>query len=232
MSDDAQQPPNETHGHFLDEPELPSGVTRFWLIRHAVVEAEARKVMYGALDVELCAETMAKQKAGYRSLAKRLPRAASWVSSPLKRAQDTAAALMAASGHDAGTLNIDERFIEQSIGDWHGTPHGEFPSLLSLPPNPFWSLAATETPPSGESMLDVGARVGRALEERASASEGQDTVIVSHGGAIRAALAHALQVHPETALRFSIQNLSLSIIERIDGLWRVVKVNELPDFGG
>ncbi|GBR54694.1 hypothetical protein AA106555_1781 [Neokomagataea thailandica NBRC 106555] len=81
-------------------------------------------------------------------------------------------------------------------------------------------------------MLDVGARVGKALEERAALNAGKDTVIVSHGGAIRAALAHALQVHPETALRFTIQNLSLSIIERIGGIWRVIKVNELPDFGG
>ncbi|GBR46723.1 histidine phosphatase family protein [Neokomagataea thailandica] len=230
MSDASGKVANETHGHFLDEPDLPGGVTRFWLIRHAVVEAEARKVMYGALDVALCAETMVKQKAGYHSLARRLPQGALWVSSPLMRAQETAQALRRASGHEQEPLRLDERFIEQSIGDWHGTPHAEFPSLLSLPPNPFWSLAATETPPSGESMVDVGARVGRALEERASAHAGRDTVIVSHGGAIRAALAHALQVHPETALRFSIQNLSLSIIERIDGLWRVVKVNELPDF--
>lgn len=57
-------------------------------------------------------------------------------------------------------------------------------------------------------------------------------VVVSHGGAIRAALAHALSVHPDTALRFSIQNLSITILERIDCLWRVVTVNELPDFRG
>lgn len=231
MSDGAPQLTAETHGHFLDEPELPRGVTRFWLIRHAVVEAQARKVMYGALDVDVCAETMVQQTAGYRSLAKRLPQGAVWVSSPLKRAKDTANKLQEFSPDRTEKLQIDESFIEQSIGDWHGTPHGDFPALLSLPPNPFWSLAASETPPAGESMLDVAARIGRALEKRASDYEGRDTVIVSHGGAIRAALAHALQVHPETALRFSIQNLSLSIIERIDGLWRVIKVNELPDFG-
>jgi len=39
-------------------------------------------------------------------------------------------------------------------------------------------------------------------------------------------------VHPDTALRFSIQNLSITILERIDCLWRVVTVNELPDFRG
>jgi len=105
-------------------------------------------------------------------------------------------------------------------------------SLLRLPPNPFWSISACELPPGGESMLDVCARVAHGLEDLANAHEGEDMVIVSHGGAIRAALAHALGVHPDTALRFSIQNLSITILERIDCLWRVVTVNELPDFRG
>ena len=77
-------------------------------------------------------------------------------------------------------------------------------------------------------MLDVCGRVGVTLDRLAEAYEGQNIVAVSHGGAIRAALAHALRVHPETALHFSIQNLSLTILERLDEGWRVVTVNELP----
>ena len=53
-------------------------------------------------------------------------------------------------------------------------------------------------------------------------------VVVSHGGVIRAALAHALRIHAETALHFSIQNLALSVIERLPEGWRIVTVNELP----
>ncbi|KXV23853.1 phosphoglycerate mutase, partial [Gluconobacter japonicus] len=87
-------------------------------------------------------------------------------------------------------------------------------------------------PPGGESMLDVCARVSHGLEDLANTHSGQDMVVVSHGGAIRAALSHALAIHPDIALRFTIQNLSISIIERINGLWRVVAVNELPDFRG
>lgn len=76
-------------------------------------------------------------------------------------------------------------------------------------------------------MLDVCARVGHALDDLADQNAGQDTVVVSHGGAIRAALACASHAS-DTALRFSVQNLSVSILERIDGFWRVVSVNELP----
>ena len=31
--------------------------TRFWLIRHALVEENARAVLYGVMDVELCEAT-------------------------------------------------------------------------------------------------------------------------------------------------------------------------------
>lgn len=64
-------------------------------------------------------------------------------------------------------------------------------------------------------MVQVCSRVGACLDRLAAEHEGQDMVVVSHGGAIRAALAHALRIHPETALHFSIQNLALSVIERL-----------------
>ena len=220
------------HGHFLDTPELPRGITRFWLVRHAVVEASARKTMYGAMDVPLCRDAMASQQGGYAALARRLPSDAVWYTSPLQRARDTAAQIRCAGAFTHVDVTVDPRFIEQSIGEWHGTPHDQFLSLLRLPPNPFWSLSASELPPGGESMLDVCARVSHGLEDLANANAGQDMVVVSHGGAIRAALSHALAIHPDIALRFTIQNLSISIIERINGLWRVVAVNELPDFRG
>ncbi len=92
----------------------------------------------------------------------------------------------------------------------------------------FWPLAADEVPPGGESMVQVCARVGEALERIADAHDGQDIVVVSHGGAIRAAVAHALGVEAETALRLSVQNLSVTIIERHPASWRVVAVNEMP----
>jgi broad specificity phosphatase PhoE len=62
----------------------------------------------------------------------------------------------------------------------------------------------------------------------AEQNEGENMVVVSHGGSIRAVLAHALRVHADTALHFSIQNLSLTIVERHKGIWRVVTANELP----
>ena len=46
--------------------------------------------------------------------------------------------------------------------------------------------------PEGESMAEVITRVGAAMERLAEEHAGREVVIVSHGGAIRGAIAHAL----------------------------------------
>jgi broad specificity phosphatase PhoE len=53
-------------------------------------------------------------------------------------------------------------------------------------------------------------------------------VVVAHGGSIRAALAHALDLSAQQALTFSVKNLSLTRIERHGPHWRIIGVNEEP----
>ena len=79
-------------------------------------------------------------------------------------------------------------------------------------------------------MLEVVERTGKTLERLARTHAGQDVVAVSHGGTIRAAVAHALAIDPDHALHLSIQNLSLTRLERNSDGWRVVCVNELPGY--
>ncbi|CEF41076.1 alpha-ribazole phosphatase [Acetobacter senegalensis] len=214
-------------GNFLDTPQLATGVTRFWLIRHALVEQNARMSLYGTLDVPLCPDSLIAQRPMYEALAARLPRKARWLISPLSRTRCTAEAIQDA-GYGPAELKVEPALIEQNLGEWQGMAHQDLPDHLHLAPHPFWSVAASECPPKGESMIDVCARVGRGLDHLAETYAGQDMIAVSHGGAIRAALAHALRIHAETALHFSIQNLSLTILERLEEGWRVVTVNELP----
>lgn len=76
-------------------------------------------------------------------------------------------------------------------------------------------------------------RVSRAIRRLNDEHETRDIIAVTHGGTIRAALAEALDLTPEAALAFSIDNLSLTRIERFDGPgvghgWRVVTVNQRP----
>jgi len=204
-------------------------VTGFWLIRHAIVEENARAVLYGTMDVELCEASLVDQAPMYASLAQRLPRPARWTVTPLSRTRRTAEAIFAA-GYPPAPLAVEPAFIEQSLGEWQGLPHAALPERLALPAHPFWPHAALEHPPGGEMLSHVIARVGAALERLAGAHPGKDLVIVAHGGAIRAAIAHALAIEPDTVLQISVQNLSLTRLERHRTAWRLVCVNELPGY--
>jgi broad specificity phosphatase PhoE len=203
--------------------------TRFWLIRHALVEENARAMLYGIMDVALCEPTLLEQAPMYQALARRLPRPAAWKVTPLSRTRRTAQAIFAA-GYPAADLAVEPDLIEQSLGEWQGLPHADLPARLALPAHAFWPLAGDEKPPGGESVTEVIMRAGAALERLATEHPAQDVVIVSHGGTIRAAVAHALQIGPDNTLHLSIQNLSLTCLERHPDGWRVVCVNELPGY--
>lgn len=203
--------------------------TRFWLIRHAIVDENARAMLYGIMDVPLCETSLLEQAPMYRALASRLPRPASWKVTPLSRTRRTAEAIFDA-GYPRVEPKLEPGLIEQSLGEWQGLPHAELPARLTLPKHAFWPLAGYERPPGGETLAEVIQRVGLALEELAVAHPDEDVVVVSHGGAIRAAVAHCLGIGPDNALHLTVQNLSLTRIERLPEGWRVVCVNELPGY--
>jgi broad specificity phosphatase PhoE len=150
---------------------------------------------------------------------------------PLSRTRRTAEAIQEAD-YPSTPLTVEPDLIEQDLGEWQGLVHADLPGRLREPAHAFWPLGATETPPGGESMDEVVGRVGPALERLAVAHAGGDVVAISHGGAIRAALAHASGTNAHAVLHFAIQNLSLSVIERYAEGWRIVGVNECWDGGG
>ena len=201
--------------------------TSFWLIRHALVEEGARAVLYGVMDVPLCETALLEQAPAYRSLAVRLPRRADWLVTSLSRTRRTAETIFA-HGYPAVALGVEPGLTEQSLGEWQGLPHADLPPKLLRPAHAFWPLAGNEKPPGGESMTEVIVRVGAAMERLAEVHAGRDVVIVSHGGAIRGAIAHALGIGPDNALHISVQNLSLTRLQRSSDGWRVQSVNEAP----
>lgn len=203
--------------------------TSFWLIRHALVAENARAFLYGVMDVPLCEPTLLEQAPMYRSLAARLPRPAVWLVTPLSRTRRTAETIVA-HGYPPVELGLEPGLTEQSLGEWQGLPHHELPAKLLHPAHAFWPLAGLEKPPGGESMAEVITRVGATIERLAETHAGRDVVIISHGGAIRGAIAHALSIGPDNALHMSIQNLSLSRLQRSAEGWRVQCVNEVPGY--
>jgi len=208
-----------------ERPFKDNRMTRFWLVRHAIVAENARAMLYGTMDVPLCPDSLVAQTAEYRALAARLPHPARWIVTPLSRTRRTAEALFAA-GYPEQPLTVEPALVEQHLGDWQGLPHADLPAQLPLPSHAFWPVGGEERPPGGESFAELIVRVGVAMERLAAENEDHDVVIVSHGGAIRGAVAHAIGIGADQALQFSVQNISLTRLERHASAWRIVSVNE------
>ncbi|MBR0793874.1 histidine phosphatase family protein [Bradyrhizobium jicamae] len=185
------------------------GETHLWLIRHAPVDGP-RGIIHAA-----DAPADVRDDAAFAALRALLPTGAFAVCSPARRTRETAARL----DLDAAA---DDAFGEQDFGDWTGRRHGELEAELGGAYHDFWRSPASNRPPGGESFADQIARA-RAGLARLPAGE---VVLVVHSGTIRAVLAIALGLEPETALRFVIDPLSLTRIDRLRDSWRVVAVNQ------
>jgi broad specificity phosphatase PhoE len=142
-------------------------------LRHGEVE-NPKKILYGRLP-------------GYRlsSLGEQMAKAAAQavagrdithiVSSPLERAQQTAAPV---AEHFGLTVAIDERLIE-STNVFEGKRVGAGDGALRDPRN-WWVLRDPFEPSWGESYLAVAHRMTAALHAAREAAEGHEALCVSH----------------------------------------------------
>jgi broad specificity phosphatase PhoE len=207
--------------------------TRWWWVRHAPVTVN-NGCVYGQTDPVCDCD----DEAAFAGLAGLLPKDAVWVTSHLTRTHMTAAAIVRAGlpGPDPvpgpGVL-VEPDLAEQSFGEWHGMKYTALAALQADAYHRFWLAPAHEAPPGGESFVHVMERVARTVRRLNEEYEGRDIIAVTHGGTIKAALAQALDLAPEHALAFSVDNLSLTRLERFDGPgvghgWKVVSVNQPP----
>jgi broad specificity phosphatase PhoE len=147
------------------------------------------------------------------------------------RARKTAEHLGQA-GADMGTLAIEPDLAEQHFGDWQGLTYVEIAEKHGNN-HLFWLGPPEFRPPGGESFVDLRDRTVRSIDRLTEQHRGRDIVATAHGGTIRAALAHAFDLHPEAAVRFEIDNVSLTLIEHFEQAdpahaWRVAFVNYMP----
>ncbi len=199
--------------------------TRWWWIRHAPVVGHGGRI-YGQDDHE----SDCGNPALFALLAPSLPAQAVWITTPLRRTKQTAAALFGAGAPPPGDEREEPAFLEQHFGDWQGLTHDELQARRDGAWHRFWHAPASETPPGGESFADVVSRVGSAVRRIGASEAGRDIVVVAHGGSIRAALAYALSINADRALGFAIENCSLTRLDHFpsDDAWRVGAVNFLP----
>jgi broad specificity phosphatase PhoE len=109
------------------------------------------------------------------------------VTSPLRRCADFAESLAQRSGTP---LTVEPAFREMHFGEWEGqTPQALMaacPELLRQ----FWADPLAHPPPGAEPLDAFHARIIAAWRAHLRAFEGRGSLLIVHGGTVRAILAH------------------------------------------
>jgi len=143
------------------------------------------------------------------------------VSSPLDRAQETAAPVAAALGLAVAT---DAGLDEVDFGNWTGMT---FEALQGLPAWTAWNqFRGTAPTPGGETMLEALARALGSLAGLRCAYPDGDVVLVSHQDVLKALLMHSLGAPLDLMHRIELAPASRSVLRVFsDGGARVDGVN-------
>ena len=181
-------------------------MTTVWLAWHGESDWNAAKRFQGRSDRPLT--PLGRQQA--KALASELASSSSLsviYTSPLRRALETAAVV----GEQLGLEPVpDDDLREVDVGSWTGLSRAEVEARY---PDAFerW-LDGGEGWDDGESYAEMSARVLAALVRISGSHPGDELLVVSHGGPIRAiqAAAAGMDVHAYRKLRRVEPNAGLS----------------------
>ena len=155
---------------------------RLVLIRHGESEGNRDRVFTRTPEVPLTEAGRAQVRRAAEWVAGRY-RPAGVVSSPFLRARQTAAVL---AEWLALPVRVEEDLREQSYGELAGQPYAVLRDASDYDPERYWLWR----PPGGETLAEVAARAGPALDRVAAGAPGDDVVVVSHGGVMMALWRH------------------------------------------
>ena len=169
-------------------------------VRHGETAANRARLALGRADPPLTGRGRGQADA----LAGRLcdSGAVRIISSPLRRARETATAIAEAVGLG---VDVDRRLVEMDYGDWDERSFSEFPPEDLAR----WRKDATFAPPGGESLIAVGERVASLCTELI---DGPVVIAVSHVSPIKAAVLWAMDADPLLAWRMHLDVASISRI--------------------
>jgi glucosyl-3-phosphoglycerate phosphatase len=166
-------------------------VTRLFLWRHGNTDWNAGDRVQGQSDTPL--NELGRQQAAAAAQRLAAMRPTAIVSSDLRRAADTAAAL--ADRTDL-PVRLDARLRERHFGDWQGLTIAEiaqrYPAEYAR-----WRAGDDDFGCNAESLSDMAKRVGVALREAVDGAPGGTIVVATHGGAARHGVGELLGWPPE-----------------------------------
>lgn len=180
---------------------------QIFLIRHPRPLLESG-ICYGQLDVD--AEDPQPLARRLRSL---LPAGTPIVASPLQRARRLAEVLHPRASYD-------DRLMEIDFGEWEGRRWNEIDRhLLDA-----WAADMLHfVPPGGESAAMLQARVIDCFSDCVAELRATSVALVSHAGAIRAALGHWLQLPVDEWSQLALDFGSVTLIDVEPGAAAVLR---------
>jgi len=187
------------------------------LLRHGRTTANANGLLQGRLDLQL--DELGQRQA--QAAAAAIGPVDRVIASPLKRAQETAAAL-------GQSVETDERFIELDYGDWEAKPVRDVPAETWAE----WRSDLDFRPPGGETLNELGRRVRHGLTDLAADAVNQNIVVVSHVSPIKASVAWALGTDDATTWRLFLGQASICRIATTLDSARLIEFNVTAHLDG
>ena len=183
---------------------------RIFLVRHGETDWNLAGRLQGSHDIPLN-DLGREQAAETARVVERLSGGAApldYVASPLMRASQTMAIMRAELGLPPDQFRRDPRLKELLFGRWEGSTWPELrrrdPANVEARDADPWNFQ----PPGGESYAMLTARVIPAISELV-----RDTVVVSHGGVVRALLHTLAGMPPEQAANLVVRQGAVYLVE-------------------
>ncbi len=174
---------------------------KLFLIRHTSLQVPAG-ICYGQSDIDVGSSFMQEALNTQHKLTSTA--FAAIYTSPLQRCLKLANAL------NIGEPVVDNRLMELYFGDWEMSAWDDIPrDIFDAWAHNYASLA----PPNGETFSQLQQRGVDFLEQILATYPTGNIAIVTHGGMIRALLAHVLNMPLKGLFRFSIDYGSVTQLE-------------------
>lgn len=173
-----------------------SGVN-LYVARHGQTTWNAKDKVCGITDVELTEKSIEQAKA-LAELAATKP-IDIIISSPLKRARDTAKIVADRCGL---SVEIDERLIEQNYGIYEGV-HRKNEDFLNNKRNFAYKY------PGGESQIQVAHRIYGLIDELKRKYNDKNILLICHGGVCRVLRTYFQDMTNEEFFHYSLENCKL-----------------------
>lgn len=94
-------------------------------------------------------------------------------------------------------LDVEDEWLELDFGEWDGVDLQELSQQHGAALEQFWRDPFGFPPPGGEHPVDFCRRVGTAISLVPTRFTDETVLVVTHGGVIKAALAHLLRLGSE-----------------------------------